>query len=118
MFRVAPAMAGETGTENRPPKFDRVVTGQITQGGAPLTGATVSVKGTSTSVNTDANGNFSISVPDDKAVLVISYVGFTTQEIVVGARSNINVGLQSSSTDLANIVVMGYGTQSRCRKNH
>jgi hypothetical protein len=72
MFRVAPAMAGETGTENRPPKFDRVVTGQITQGGAPLTGATVSVKGTSTSVNTDANGNFSISVPDDKAVLVIS----------------------------------------------
>jgi len=113
MFQVAPAMAGETGTENRPPRFDRVVTGQITQGGAPLTGATVSVKGTSTSVNTDANGNFSISVPDDKAVLVISYVGFTTQEIVVGARSNINVGLQSSSTDLANIVVMGYGTQSR-----
>ncbi|HEY8970956.1 MAG TPA: SusC/RagA family TonB-linked outer membrane protein, partial [Puia sp.] len=75
--------------------------------------ATVSVKGSQQSVTTDKNGNYTISVPDGNATLVISYVGFSAREIPVGDKTQIDITLQSSSTELTNVVVMGYGTQTK-----
>jgi iron complex outermembrane receptor protein len=105
--------AGDVGSHAR--YLERILRGRVTDGatGAGLSGASVSVKGTGTSVLTDANGNYSITVPDDKAVLVISYVGFAAQEFVVGNRATMDVTLQSSTSELTQVVVMGYGTQSK-----
>jgi len=90
------------------------ISGKISQSdGTPLVGATVSVKGSQQSVITDKNGNYSISVPDGNATLVISYVGFTTREMPVGDKTQLDIVLQSSSTELTNVVVMGYGTQTK-----
>ena len=95
--------------------FDKIVKGRITDAssGSVLAGANVSLKGSSVSALTDRQGDFSISVPDDKAVLVVSFVGYTTQEITVGNRTSVNVSLQPASADLAQVVVVGYGTQSK-----
>jgi TonB-dependent starch-binding outer membrane protein SusC len=59
------------------------------------------------------NGNFSITVPRDHSILIISYIGFTTQEIGVEGRKTIQVTMQVASSDLANVVVVGYGTQNK-----
>ena len=74
----------------------------------PLPGASVQVKGTSAGNVTDANGKFTITVPNRNAVLVFSYVGFTPQEITVGTRTTINVTLQES-TVLEDVVVTALG---------
>ena len=71
------------------------------------------VKGTNKGVTTDLNGNFSITVPDDNAVLVISYVGYKTQEIPVGSQTNLTVALAAGSEQLTDVVVVGYGTQKK-----
>ncbi|MFN6375350.1 MAG: SusC/RagA family TonB-linked outer membrane protein [Chitinophagia bacterium] len=95
--------------------FDRIVKGRITDGssGTGLAGASVTVKGTSTSTVTDRQGNYSISVPDDKAVLLVSFVGFASQEISVGSKTSLDIVLQSTSGELAQVVVVGYGTQNK-----
>ncbi|HEY4206646.1 MAG TPA: TonB-dependent receptor [Puia sp.] len=90
------------------------ISGKVSQpDGAPLTGATVSVKGGHQSVTTGKDGGYSISVPDVRAVLIISYVGFTTRELAVGDKTQVDVILQSAATELTNVVVMGYGTQTK-----
>jgi len=90
------------------------ISGKVSQSdGTPLVGATVSVKGSQQSVTTDKNGNYTISVPDGNATLVISYVGFSTREMPIGDKTQIDIVLQSSSTELTNVVVMGYGTQTK-----
>jgi iron complex outermembrane receptor protein len=93
----------------------KAVSGKVTDGatGAALSGASVSVKGAATSVLTDAAGRYSIAVKDENAVLVVSFVGYATQEVAVGSRSSVDIALQSASGELAQVVVMGYGTQSR-----
>ena len=94
---------------------DIQVSGTITDGtnGIALAGANITVKGTGISVKSDANGNFSINTPDEKSVLVISYVGYISQEIAVEGRTTLSVTLQQSTTDLTSVVVMGYGTQNK-----
>ena len=88
------------------------VTGKITDGkGAGLSGVSILLKGTGTGTGTDADGNYSISVPNNKAVLVISSIGYTTQEMVVNNRSNINITLTADEKLLENVVVIGYGSQ-------
>lgn len=88
------------------------VNGKVTAAnGEPLIGVTVAVKGTTSGVMTDADGNYSLSVPDG-AVLEFSYVGYTTQTVTVDNRSQINITLEPSS-DLEEVVVVGYGTQKR-----
>src|SRR5690606_32675363 len=68
------------------------VAGTITDmDGAPLPGVTVMIKGTTTGTTTDIDGNFSIDVPDENAVLVFSYVGFVTEEVAVGSQSQISI---------------------------
>lgn len=80
--------------------------------GAPLPGATVTVKGTTQVTQTNAQGEFTLDAPE-KAVLVVSFVGFETQEITVGNRTDIAISLVASTSQLKDIVVVGYGTQKR-----
>jgi TonB-linked SusC/RagA family outer membrane protein len=90
------------------------VTGKVTDDkDAPVVGASVLIKGTTNGATTDESGNFAIDVPNAQTVLVISSVGFTTQEITVGSRTAINVKLVNSTGDLDNVVVVGYATQRK-----
>ncbi|MEM6700322.1 MAG: SusC/RagA family TonB-linked outer membrane protein, partial [Bacteroidota bacterium] len=78
-------------------------------GDAPLIGANIVVKGTSTGTVTDIDGNYSITVPDANSVLVFSYTGYTGKEVTVGNQTQINVAL-AEGTELSEVVVIGYGT--------
>ena len=91
------------------------VTGRVTgEDSSGLAGVTVSLKGNrSKAVVTDANGNFSISVPTGRETLVFTYVGFTDQEVSVDNRTNLNVSMTVASKSLNDVVVVGYGTVKR-----
>ncbi len=78
------------------------------QTGEPAIGATIQVKGTTHGTITDYDGNFAIDVPAD-AVLVVSYMGFKTQEITVGGQRSFNITLVEDSELLEDVVVIGYG---------
>ncbi|UJH68562.1 TonB-dependent receptor [Allomuricauda sp. SCSIO 65647] len=98
-------------TANAPPQ-EREISGTVTDAnGTPLPGASIVEKGTTNGTESDFDGNFSIIVTDENAVLVISYIGFTSQEITVSGQSNFNIILQESTAALDEIVVIGYGTQ-------
>jgi len=92
------------------------VTGKVTNktNGEALPGATVSLKGSQTATQTDANGMYTINVPKTGSVLVVTYSGMTDQEIPVTAGTTVyNVQLDSKANSLNEIVVVGYGTQRR-----
>jgi len=75
--------------------------------------ASVTVKGTKTGVSTDANGAFGVDVPGEKSVLVVSYLGFQSQELVVGKQTSLNINLAVAAGSLSDVVVVGYGTQKK-----
>ena len=77
--------------------------------GNPLPGANVVEKGTTNGVTADFDGNFSIEVADENAVLVISYIGFATQEVALAGRTTLNIQLQESTAGLDEVVIVGYG---------
>jgi len=92
----------------------RTVTGKVTsQTEGELPGVYVVVRGTATGVISDAEGNFSITVPGPEAVLTFSFIGYTSQEVTVGSQAVINVELEPSISTLGEIVVTGYGTQKK-----
>ena len=80
--------------------------------GEPLIGCSVSAKGTSSGTVTNLDGKFSIEVTDATSVLVFSYVGYKTLEITVGNQTNLVVNLELDGQELAQVVVIGYGTTS------
>ena len=88
------------------------VTGRVISGDSALAGVTVNVKGTTNAVQTDADGRFSISAPGN-ATLVISSVGFASQEVRVGNRSTIEISMATSAQNLNEVIVVGYGTQRK-----
>src|SRR5690606_26151409 len=92
-----------------------LVNGTITDdGGMPVAGATVVIKSNPTvGTQSDFDGNYSITVPNEQTTLVFSYLGFSTKEIIVGNKTSINVVLQESAEDLDEVVVIGYGTQKK-----
>lgn len=79
----------------------------------PLIGANILEKGTRNGIQTDFEGRFSIEVTSQKSVLVISYTGFIPQEISLNDQTTIKVILQDDLTTLAEVVVVGYGTQKK-----
>ncbi|MGN6492889.1 MAG: SusC/RagA family TonB-linked outer membrane protein [Agriterribacter sp.] len=91
------------------------IKGKVTNvSGDPVVGASVTIKGSTTGTTTDENGNFSLNVPDAKSVLVVSSVGYATQEVVAGNGQELSIQLISSgATDLADVVVIGYGTRKK-----
>lgn len=91
---------------------ERSVSGRVLSAddNAPLPGVNVLLKGTSSGTVTDLNGNYKISVPSGESVLVFSFIGYGSEEILVGAQSTINVNLTTDISELNEIVVIGYGT--------
>ncbi len=90
------------------------ITGTVTnEAGDPLPGTTIQVEGTILGAITDGDGKYSIEVPDQKAVIVFSFVGYITQRFPVAGKSTIDVTLVSASQNLQEVVVIGYGTQKK-----
>lgn len=91
------------------------ITGTVTDiAGDPLPGVSIIIKGTSLGTTTDSNGQFSLNVPSENSVIVISFVGYSTQEVVVGDGNQLHIQLLASSArDLADVVVIGYGTRKK-----
>ena len=86
------------------------IKGNVSDGKESLMGVTVQVKGTSKATATDLDGNYTISVPDKKAVLVFSYIGYEKQEVAVGNRTEVNVKMSDNAQLLDEVVVVGYGS--------
>ncbi len=101
-----------------PDKIDKenvqsTITGTVTDDlGGPLPGASVLVKGTTNGTQTDFDGNYTITASSD-AVLVFSYIGFARQEIPINGQSTINVQMAEDASQLSEVVVTGYSTQTR-----
>ena len=85
------------------------VTGTVTDKGEPLPGVTVMVKGTTIGAATNVDGKFQITVPGAESVLVFSFVGYLTTEMIVGAQREINIEMSEDATSLEEVVVIGYG---------
>ncbi|MEZ4793323.1 MAG: TonB-dependent receptor [Gelidibacter sp.] len=93
---------------------DRTIKGTIVDDlGAPLIGATVLVKGTTKGVTTDFDGNFEIKVPNDATTLIISYLGFVTQEINIVGKTTLEIKMLADNLALSEVVVIGYGTEKK-----
>ena len=92
------------------------VRGTVTdESNSALPGVTIVVKGTTTGVATDGTGNFSLPVPDgqENGILVVSFVGYVSQEVPINGRTRVNVQLVPDVKALEEVVVVGYGTQQK-----
>jgi len=91
------------------------VSGTITEGdnNTTLIGVTILEKGTSNGAVTDLEGKYTLEVTDNNAVLMISYIGYSSQEVAVGSQSTIDVTLETDVASLDEIVVVGYGVQKK-----
>lgn len=105
----------EAVTENKEVEQNRAtVNGKVTDSeGEPLPGVSVTEKGTTNAVMTDIDGNYSISLRNPNATLIFTYVGYETAEQAIGSRNVVNVVLQTKSSDLDEVIVVGYGTQRK-----
>jgi len=90
--------------------YAQTISGVVTSDDGPLPGATVQVKGTNQGVTTDFDGNFTVNANDNN-ILIVSFVGFTTQEVQISGQDNVTIVLVSSN-ELEEVVVTGYGSQS------
>jgi TonB-linked SusC/RagA family outer membrane protein len=79
----------------------------------PLAGANIVEKGTINGTQTDFDGNFSISLDDENAILTVSYIGFKTNEVPVGGQSEVSITMQEDAAGLDEVVVVGYGSQKK-----
>jgi len=87
------------------------ITGKVTgENGEGLPGVTVLIKGTNIGTATDAAGNFSLDAPSNAGTLIVSFIGYVTQEVAINNRTTINVALASDAKALEEVVVVGYGT--------
>jgi TonB-linked SusC/RagA family outer membrane protein len=92
----------------------KAITGTVTDDRqSPLSGATVTVKGTSVVTTTDASGRFRLTVPEGRRVLEVSFVGMQPQEVTLGDVPVVAVSLTANSSTLSDVVVIGYGTRRR-----
>ncbi|URC11888.1 carboxypeptidase-like regulatory domain-containing protein [Flavobacterium sp. B183] len=88
-----------------------IVEGKITDAtGLSLPGVNIQEKGTKNGTSTDFEGSFKINVTSNKAILIVSYLGFQTQEVSIAGKSKVNVSLAEQSNSLNEVVVVGYGS--------
>lgn len=94
----------------------RTVSGMVSDAkGEPLIGASILVKGTVTGTVTDFDGKYSIAVPSGSTTFVVSYTGFATKEVEIGASSSLNITLEESAEQLAEVVVTSLGIKKEKR---
>lgn len=91
----------------------QTVTGTVTESQGPLPGVNIVIKGTQNGTTTDFDGNYTLSDVNNDAVLVFSYIGFITKEVPVAGQTIIDVTLEEDAAALDEIIVVGYGTQSK-----
>ncbi|TNF42287.1 MAG: TonB-dependent receptor, partial [Bacteroidetes bacterium] len=92
----------------------KTVTGKvIDEGGLPLPGVSVVLKGTTTGTVTGIDGDFSIANVNNNATLVFSFVGMTPQEVLVGTQTTFNITMVAEAIGLEEVVAIGYGTQKK-----
>jgi TonB-dependent starch-binding outer membrane protein SusC len=92
----------------------KTISGKVTEskGGAPISGASIIVKGGTAGTSTDADGSFSLTLPADGKVLLISAIGYETKEITIdGADFGAGIKLVTATKDLNEVIVVGYGTR-------
>ncbi|MBC7651969.1 MAG: TonB-dependent receptor [Deinococcales bacterium] len=90
------------------------ITGRVlNEKGLPISGASISEKGTTNVAIADDNGNFKINVKDNNSILVISDVNSVTKEIAIGKQKLFTINLKESSKDLTEVLIVGYGTQKK-----
>lgn len=90
------------------------ITGIVTDSqNNPVIGATVMVKGTTTGTATDVDGKFTLDIPVDAKVLLISFIGMEPQEVEVRNKAKISVSLNDQTTELGETVIVGYGQQRK-----
>jgi len=95
-------------------KIEIEVSGQVTSAdGDVLEGASVRMKNGTIGVLTDSEGRYSLTLPDEAEAIIVSYLGYETQEIPINGRSVIDITMQESESSLEEVVVIGYGTQQR-----
>lgn len=96
------------------PSIQTNITGTIKdEAGVPLSGAAVVEKGTENGTMADFDGNFALTVANPNAVLVVSFIGYASQEIPVNGQSTIDIILKEDTAALEEVVVVGYGTQKK-----
>ncbi|RZK39450.1 MAG: SusC/RagA family TonB-linked outer membrane protein [Pedobacter sp.] len=81
--------------------------------GSPLVGVSIKEKNGAVNATTDQTGSFSISLKDDRAVLIFSYMGFVSQEVSVAGKTDFEIRLKTAENSLESIIVVGYGTQKK-----
>jgi len=92
----------------------RTITGKVTdEKGAPLPGATVTVKGTTLGANTNSDGVFTLSVPSNAKAIIVSSVGLGEKEITLTSSSDYSVTLSATASDMREVVVVAYGTKKK-----
>ncbi|WP_345954905.1 TonB-dependent receptor [Mucilaginibacter sp. PAMB04168] len=93
----------------------RNITGTIVdEKGETLVGATVKIKSGSLTTTTNVNGQFTLNVPPSETALIVTYIGYTDQEVSINAQSNnLRIQLTSNARNLNDVVVVGYGSQRR-----
>ena len=92
-------------------KGKRLIQGLVKdETGETIIGAAIKVKGTTIGTTTDMDGLYNLSVPSENSVLIVSYIGYVTQEVKVGGRQNIIITLKEDTKNLEEVVVTAYGT--------
>lgn len=90
------------------------VRGRVTdEKGEGLPGVSILIKGTQQGTITDENGNYQLTIENDEAILIFSFVGYLSQEIPVGSRASLDISLKVDEKSLEEVVVVGYGTQRK-----
>lgn len=97
---------------------DRVINGKITssEDGASLPGVNITIKGTTRGVTSDADGNYSLSVPTTASSLVFSFIGYVKQEITIGNKNVVNVLMAADASTLQEFVVTAQGIRKSPRE--
>jgi hypothetical protein len=92
----------------------RSVSGKVTDSaGQPLPGVSIVIKGTTQGTVTNQDGNYTITNLPSDAILVFSFVGMRTQEVVVGSQTMVNISMEEETIGIEEVVAIGYGTQKR-----
>ena len=92
---------------------DRTISGRVTavDDGSPMPGVNVVVKGTTIGAVTDADGNFTMSVPPSADILIFTFIGLRTTEMQIGSKTKIDIQMEADMTQLSEVVVTGYTTE-------
>ncbi len=115
LFFVTMITKAETGTAGNSQEETNVISGRVlNEGGEYIPGAVIKLKGTQIGVITDFDGNFTLKVPElENPTIVVSFIGFVTQELPIGNNKKFDIVLKSASVGMEEVIVVAYGAQKK-----